>query len=387
MIGKAALESAKATGLFAGTKLAYEGFKRAKDIYNSRKVPRKLLTQYKKKEEKKRIQTSSSTEVKINKNHIVLNKKQPKGKTAGKWRFVQLAQTITRSVSGIQGVNKVFEVASLASGLSTGTDPNTTGSTSISLINLADMNPYRKITGSALHTAGATPALDKFMIKTIDVELEILNAENTACVFDLYFVTRRETGSIAFDVAWAQALANDSPAGSSVTAYPPPGAVVPTLGVKSGGYAKTDFAGESPFASKSMRQTWRLLKKRSVNMAVGVNEIIRTRILYNKVIDMASLTLIDAADHIANTSIECWCVQRGVIGFDGTVGPSPKVTYGHSTLGFVQRVQYNMCAVYSNAARIDVTYVGSNIPANTARNLMLHVDEDTEAVTVGIAAV
>lgn len=390
-IRNTALESLKKTGVATATKIATEyavkNLGRVGMNYLGGKYSGNTTQAKQKKRRDKRVfRTNTTTEVSTNKNTIVLNKKQPKGKTAGKWKFVQISQCITRSVVGVQGVTKVFEVASKLAGLGTGTDPNTSGAPWISLINLADMNPYRKITGSALHTAGATPALDKYMIKTIDVELEILNAENTACVFDLYYVTRRQTGAVSFDVSWAQALANDAPAGQSATAYAAPGAVVPSSG-QSGGYSKVDFAGENPFASRLMRKNWRLLKKTTVNMAVGVNEIIKTRILYNKVIDMQSLLLIDDANNIGNTTIECWVIQRGVTCIDATTAPAPRVTYGHSTIGFVQRIQYNMCAVYSNAARIDVTYVGANIPTNTPRNVMLHMNEDTEVSTAQIAMV
>lgn len=383
-VGNTALNSAKVTGVLAGAKIAEEY---ARKVWKKQQTPKpKQVVQVKTKKRNQRIVTNSNTEVKFNKNTVVLNRKQPKGRTAGKWKFVQITQRITRSVSGVQGVNKILEVCSKTAGLWDGTDPNVTGSSTISLINLADMNPYRKITGSALHSAGAMPSLDKYMIKSIDIELEVVNAENTPCVFDLYFVTRKQTSAIQFDQSWAQALADEAPAGQGVTSYPGPGQVVPTSG-KSGGYSKIDFPGDNPFSSKVMRQNWRLLKKRSVNMAVGVNEIIRTRIAYNKIINMASLLLIDDANHIANTTIEVWCVQRGVTVFDHTVTPAPKVTYNLSTLGFVQRVQYNMCAVYSNAGRINVTYVGSNIPANAARNLMLHVDEDSEVPITSLSAV
>lgn len=351
--------------------------------FKSRKKPRTDTAVSMGKKKGKTIRTNSATEVKSNKNLVILNKKQPKGKTAGKWKFTQLSQTITKSEAGLQQVSGVFRVCSKNAGLVTSVDPG--GTPFATITNLAELNPYKRITGSNLHTAASSPATDKFMIKTIDVELEVVNGENTPCVFDLYFVTPKSNTDKSFKDCFNDALTKEGPAGQIVVAYPGPGLTVPALSVKTGGFSKFDFAGQEPFKFKTVRDNFRLLKKRTVHMSVGVNEIIKTKILYNKVIDVESLRELADIEDYRNTTINCWVIQRGTVGFDVTVAESHKCTYSPSTLGFVQSITYNMCGVYANAGRVDVNYVGACIPTNTADAFMKHIDEDTETATAQVS--
>lgn len=328
------------------------------------------------------IQTSSSKEYSSRNQTIVLSSK-PVKKTYGQWKFTQLHQNVTSSAAGVQGYTDLYRLLSRNNGLGAGLDPGGTGFKSI--IDLRDMNPYRKITGSGLHVnTTATPLNDSFVMKSIIIETEILNGNNIPVDLDLYWYTPKGNGNTQFINDWDQALINDAPEGTNQYVPCAAGSTVPAGGVKTGGFSDTTFPGEKPFSNRNIRKNYRLLKMCHVNLAVGVNELLTTKIVINKKINPSILFQLDDRENIRGLTVYCFAIQRGTAVIDGTAIPV-KATYGQSQCAMVHRVTYNMCAVRDNTARLDVNYVGSCIPANTSNIKQFHIDEDSEAVTSSVA--
>lgn len=314
-----------------------------------------------------RVTSSKSTEVKVNSGSIIMNKKMP-GKTKGVWQYEQLDQVIAYSQAGQQGLTQISGVVT-TSNLNTAT---ANAGLETSAQKLGDFNPYRANTGSGLYGTGI-PANDRFGLKSIDIEIELANGSNRAVLVDLYYVTPRLNTSRHVSDDMQQGLANTG-YGVGLMPLPAPG----TTAGGAGGRAPYSYPGELPFHQKFVRQNWKLLKKVSLTLQVGVNEVLKQHVVYNKVIE-PDILIYDGTDaYLKNTTIHVFCIQRGVVGFDKTTAGTLLCTYSGSTIGFVIKKTYKMCGVYGNAGRLDVNFAEQSIPFNTTAANMHHINEVTE---------
>lgn len=315
-----------------------------------------------------RVRTSTSAELAVANGSIVL-KKNLVGKTKGNWKLEQIEQGYTFSQAGMQKATTILGVVN--KNTLTTASPSFGFDTSIQ--KLGDLNPYRNTSGSGIFGSGV-PANDRFGLKTIDIEIEFCNGGNTAALVDIYYVMPKNNTSTIFEDMWNTACINES-MGSALITRPAPGKTTVAGPLSLGGRPDSLFPGQTPFTHKLMRDNWKVLKKVQMNLQVGVNQVIKQHVKYNKVIQPDSLLIADGGVNIKGHTINVIVVQRGIVGWDKT--ETEKVcTYAHSEIGFVIKQTYNMCGVFGNAGRLDIGYAAQAIPANTTYANMHHVTED-----------
>lgn len=379
-VGKSLLKSMQQKKWSQKKALGSSKRKKGQTVRNAKRVKKTPMI----KKKKMNITTSEDRNYQVRNQTIVLSKK-PVAKTYGRWKFTQLHQNVSQSIAGLQAYTPLYRALSRNNGLGTGADPGGTGFRS--LIDFRDMNPYRKLTGSTLHNVAsdAIPLNDPFVVKNIRIETEVCNVGNTPCDLDLYWYTPKNNGNSVFIDNWEQALINDGPQGQAQWTPCIPGGVAPSGSVKTGGFADAEFPGERPFANRNIRKNYRLLKMVHVNLAVSTNQLINTTLVVNKKVQPRILFQLDDSEDIRNLTVYCFAIQRGTAVLDTTNAGATKATYGKSQIAFVHRVTYNMCGVRDNANRVDVNYVGSCIPANTADDKQIHVEDESGVLRAALA--
>lgn len=368
-IKNTALDTLKKRGVKIAAGIATEYAMKKLGKQSMKLISGNTKTKQKTKQRKvQKIETNSIKEFDTRNMSIILNPKM-KGKTKGNWTYTQITQRKSASLAGTQGSSIVLTLLrnnNFTIPSDPGFDENTTA------IRLGDMNPYKNTSGSQLF-GPQIPAADRFGIKSIDVHMEIVNGHNIPVVLDLYYIMHKTDNEIGISNNWTDCLIAEG-MGKAAYRVPPAGFTRDGTTIM-GGSLRDNFPGQQPFRLTQFRRNYKLLKKVTVNLQVGVNELLKTRIVYNKVIQPNAHT----GDKVKGVTIEVLAIQRGIVIFD-TTGDAVLPTYGNSLVGYVNTVTYNMCGVYSNAGRLDTSYGASAIPYNAAPENQSHMNEDSEVI-------
>lgn len=276
-----------------------------------------------------------------------------KSKSIGKWDYRTTYQGITTSGVGSQGVNDMFQLATYDQFFNNAGN----GFLSYQTFNaLLEMNPYSKITGSGLWTAGGVIATSKFKLKSVIVNLDISNFGDSACMADIYLFKTKDdlpVGETPKSVWTKQMLVE----GQSIAV-----AGIPTL-------AATNTAGSInilqpsvvPSEAVALKKIWKGLGRKYINLAAGASENLTFEIDFGTLIDEAKLKEV-STQYLKGLSLSFMIVQRGSLAKDSV---NSRATYSNTELGWVAEVRYNMGAVKDNAGRLDVAYGANSITNNT----------------------
>lgn len=189
---------------------------------------------------------------------VVLNK-AVKGKTAGKWKYSQSSETIIGVEAGVQRphvINIIGSKSSLftSSGVTYGIGQNHTA--------LNELNPYLKITGSSLLTAGTKPSADKFIIKSVRSRMEITNTSATGVTVSVAWYLHKLSNTSNVVDQWEANLQDSNPTTLTSTAYPVPAATDATAG-----FPTILIPGQNPMTCRAFRAGFKKVFGQEFQMA------------------------------------------------------------------------------------------------------------------------
>lgn len=288
---------------------------------------------------------------------VVLNKKL-KGKTAGKWKYSQSHEIIITGTAGMQRPSVANIICSkeqlfTSAGAAYSIGQNHTA--------LNELNPYLKISGSTLLTAGTKPATDKFAIRSIRSSMEIGNTGGTGCTVTVaWYLSKRSHTANVVDT-WDVAMQDSNPTALPNITFPSSATTNATAG-----YPTILIPGQKPYSSRAFRAGFKQVWKDDFQMATGAVKNISVNFIYNKIIDQGKLSGNPATNlpMLAGISLSCVVTIRGQVVTDITNAGVNRATYATPQVAIVMHNEYIMCGVYGNAGRLDTAYSAIDIPCN-----------------------
>lgn len=285
----------------------------------------------------------------------VKNKPHPK---KGVFRYQQTHSGIVTGAAGLQAVNDICLIGTVNQSItSTGVGYNI-GANQQSIMSL---NPYDKISGSSLFTAGATVSDSRFMLNENDVSIEFTNTSNVTAICDLYIIKYKKNSANLPSNTWGQGYISDAITPQVLSVAPTPGLAV--AGVL--GYPSYGFVGTRPGQSPQFREFFKVIKDEHFELTPGSTFVSTTRYMQD---------IVQKQDELANMlgqsiyfkkgqTLGFMLVQRGQIVIDTTLVHTP--TYGSTTIAYIVTSKTVASCVADNAKRINVAENISAVPANT----------------------
>lgn len=305
------------------------------------------------------------TDIKINHGRIVK-------KTIGKWIYQQTHSSIITSASGLQYFTQQYKIAS-PSQLLVSTGAGYSGEQNFK--SLQSLNPYGFTTGNnQTLTSQVIPKTDCFIIKSVNVSIEISNMGPDSCYFDLYVVRAKKNCEINMDTAWQNGMLDQyNVVGATAIVNPGAGNSAATFGG-----AKPDIVGTKPGDSKLFRDYFQIDAVKHINMSGGATHNVNVDIIMNK------LVKVEETQELLNRSVVyqgglttgIMYVFRGQVGIDTTsTTANERATYLANKLASVSTVKYHCCAVPGQASRVNSQFLASGVPsgATTANQQMENV--------------
>lgn len=299
---------------------------------------------------------------------IRLNKNVPKHDT-GLWTYTQSTQGYIFNDAGYQAVNDIGYFAAIRQIR----ESDGSGYTNIqNALALQNMNPYMTSTGSAYFSGQTTPKTNEFVLRSIDLSLELVNLTNVACVVDLYFITSKKgTNKTPFEL-WTEGYANEA-AGKSTMTFPAAGLGAPAT---SGGGSFNDPHAK-PNEVKLFNEYFKILKKIPLDMASSSVESLDVNIVVNKLIKTEVIEREFNESHLLhpNLSVQVFGIVRGQPIVDYTYTGATRVTYAATEIGYIARAKYSCYSVSGNAGRLNTQIHHTNISTSTAATRVINVDD------------
>lgn len=357
-------------------------YKRVKKAYKKKETKTKSVKKY------RGIGNSSDSHSGIQRNTIrVGNKslKMLKGQTTcGRWVYAQTYKSILTSGAGLQGVTTLVSPVTASKCLLTS---GNTYSVEQNDVALEQLNPYLTNTGSAYLPTVVTPLTDRFIIKSVALELELTSFSAVGTRMDIYICVAKKAGGLQPIVAWNAGLAQQNQ-GQPIEVAPGAG----TVGGGVIGYPTNTVPHVKPNEARAFRDFWKVLAVKTVEFTGNSTEILNIDIDVNRVVKMVDVRTYynSGINNMPNMTYSVFAVQRGAVVADITsgVGGSETVTYGSTKVGMCLIERYTMCGVKGNSGRLDVSANYTNIGTGTAfanQTLLNEVDVQT-TVTAGTVA-
>jgi len=337
------------------------------------------------KKQKQRADTDPSHEshsgIESLSNSLVLRPKPNKGlKTMGRWTYTQNHEdlytgatqgTLSTAGAGYQQNHAIVAINTCqqmytSSGSGYAFDQNYTA--------LAEMNPYAKISGSALfNPATAVIKNDRFVILSNKITLELANFTNIPAKIDIYICTPKKLTNQSPMYHWEQGYIDEG-LGNAQIAIPTSAAIEPAPTIGTGGPA---YPGSRPTESKLFKEYWKILKVNHLDVAASSQATVNYSFKTNKLVKQ---DVIDeywnptgtggvpgrSNNYVPNTTVYAFMVKRGALVVDTTPAPGRKITtYGTIQIGWICKTQTKMCAVKGNAGRLSTQVQVDTIPINT----------------------
>jgi len=287
-------------------------------------------------------------------------------KTAGKWVYTQQNQSFLTSDAGTQNTTVVLS-GNAYSQMMTSTATPTVHQTAI---NMFDMNPYAKPSGSGV-IPSTTAVQDKLIILKNNFVMDLSNMSNEAVFLEFYVITPKSNHSQLVTDCWEQGLV-DASFGATAQAFNthaiPAGAAI--------GRTNIAMVGQHPTASPLFRKTWKILKVKKLSLAAAAIERFSFNVTTNKLIDKSFLTR-TAESYLKGTTVQILVLQHGQV-IQDTV--AVKATYSSSKVGFVLTHKLTCCAIKDQASRQNFNESYSSIPilASLAEQSLMTNDDDVD---------
>jgi len=354
---KRLIETAGTLAKEASKKLIRNAFKKWKAKSNTKTKTKKLKTP---------DANDGHSAISSHRKLIIINTKTPKH-DKGRWQYNITYQGILNGGAGQQGVNH-FNGIALNNQISISSGP--TYNIFQTANALQQMNPYLVNTGSTL-LSSRVPRTDKFILKSVEYDLEFTNLTSGSATVEVYFITPKHPMNDDPMQSW-NACNAEAGAGLSTQTFPIPGSTSAASGAQQFNNPHTD-----PFENKPFRRLWKLLSKTVFQMGPAAVETFKTNIIYNKVINMDVIDkeLIDGLFAHPNLGIYVLCIQRGQPVVEKVL-TSNLMTYASTQIGFISRIRYDMYPISGNAGRVDVQVSHSNVPQGADKASQFMVDNE-----------
>jgi len=306
-------------------------------------------------------------------------------KTIGRWSYTQNIEDLYTGASqgiistGGAGYQQVHSVVAVNTAKQMYTSNGPVYSFDENYTALSEMNPYKKITGSAIFN-GATAVIqnDRFVILSNQITIELANFCNIPGKIDIYCVTPKKLTNQPPQYHWEQGYI-DAGLGLNQIALPTSVAIEP---VPVQGTNGLSYPGSKPTESKLFKEYWKVLEVKHLDMAASAQETINFHVKTNKLVKQ---DVIDeywnpsgtsagtpgtiparSNNYIPNTTVFIMLVKRGALVVDVTPNPGRDITtYGTLQIGWICKTLTKMCAVKGNADRLSTNQQVSTIPINT----------------------
>lgn len=242
---------------------------------------------------------------------------------------------------------------------------------------IADLNPYRNISGSGLFTAGYQPQNDRFFLQSCQMRCEFTNMSAIASIIDVYVVTPKDMTTTNPSAAMSSGF-NVDDNGIPAATFPAPGSAVTDV---VGGFT-ADSVYVKPNDSSSFRSSWKICAVKSCKLEGGSTQLLNVDIQINKVIMEEKLRLQPVGTFIPNVSYVLLVVARGSIVRDETAGPTNgPPTFGSPNFAWVVTARTNARAVAGNAGRLNASILSHRVTADVAIGAQALLDVNDLPVT------
>lgn len=274
---------------------------------------------------------------------VVLHAKVPKHQSAS-WRYCQTNTALTKTGAGVQG----FVIVAVAnSNAQRVTDTGIGYAVDQSCVSLQGQNPNAANTGGTWYGSVIKPATDRFFLKSIYMRTELNNASNLACCFDVfYFKAKQPCKHTPIDL-WTSG--NQSMGLGNATE------VIPVRGGAAAvaGFAIPNEPWSDPMENVTIKQYYKCVKKLSLDMAAGTNEIVHGHFVMNELIKVEETNkqILDGLLYNKNTIFVLVVARAQVCKDTSSLAP----VYGPTEVMAISQVYYNCHSVDGNAGRLNAS--------------------------------
>lgn len=259
---------------------AHRGRKQLKLDFNYKKPGGRTRTKTKK---KKNVGMDGDPHNSLRIRHKQLYIAPPKRlyKPLGDWQYTNQCSGYLNAGPGKQLYSGLFSVATnlhMVSTLDGGPAPNHQSLWAVP-DQMFDLNPFQKTTGSGVISAGLVPQSDKLHVKTVDLDIQILNEDKVATHVELICFKMKQDFTASgdpFKNIWEAAMLKKS-LGQSLEVQP-----TKTSGSTTVGYPKPEVYGSSPFAEKMFNKYAKAIWRKSLVLDAGHNEKMLIRLHINR---------------------------------------------------------------------------------------------------------
>lgn len=242
--------------------------------------------------------------------------------------------------------------------------------------NYFDYNPAQALTGgqAAGLSAVLAPNPDKIVLKTIEYEMSVYNAETLSTEVEVFFLLCKRDTLNGPSLTWEKAMTNER-LGQAAWTQPSTG----STGNFTEGYGSPDAYGMTPFKFKEFNMFWKKLKSYKFMLPGGDTHRIKTQIQFNKVIDKAyALTALSSGNnYLKGYSIVPLFLARGAI-VKHDDGATSSFTYGRPRVAVVSTVTHNLSSV--GQGRVSYQRVGAQI--HSGNPLSDYIIDDVDAISL-----
>lgn len=309
---------------------------------------------------------------------ITLKKGKRYEKNAGKWRYVHQAQQVVKSTDGLQGQCELAPMLTVGDQLLSTTGPITTSLATIGQWGNSpfELNPYRKITGSSILTAGTSYANDYIHLTSSNIEITLSNLSSKIPVeIDFYFMLAQCNSEFSPIQIWTQTVSNEAMGQAvahgisngvgvgQVTGYDEIGGYT-SANKNSGEYFRFNYSGLGPVTTYStygitpmthatFRKYWKPVFRKNIIIEPGDSKKQKFKVHYHRTFSYNQL------QQLVSQSINClkgvtiipFMIIRGGPQYVG--GDTKVMTWSTAEVGVISNYRYDFETCAAKEARLE----------------------------------
>lgn len=303
-------------------------------------------------------------------------KRVPKSKVLGRFMQQQNHSGGFVTSEGQQGLGDFCSVFSISQIL----DNTPAYNVNQAAVGLMDLNPYRKTTGSTFFSGTAVQPLDdEIFLRGAEIKLTVTNQSNMGMHVDWYLVTPRKYVGVTALSSMVYGLGDES-LGATPMTFPAAG----TGGYGTAGAEQASNVGAKPQDFQRFREMWKICAVRTQRLEGGSSEDVNFDIKVDKVVKESVLKQqqTNGMFYIPGVSYQLFCIVRGTVVLDDTVGATPTNTFGSAKIGYIAVTRSTANSVAGGGARISTNIGVSQLVtggAAAAQKVISSVDTNMEA--------
>lgn len=310
-----------------------------------------------------------------------LGKKMNKLKTMGKFRYIDVRESVQSCPAGQQ---LVFDLPGIA------TRSQLTGTFTNNARAAIDNWPQSPFTLNPFYNQGVLSAghpfynpgvgvvsQDRISLSSADYELHMLNMENIPIEVEINWMTPKQDIGNTPTLEFQQAILSDS-FGQPVEA---PAAATATV-LAAPGYASYVDYGNHPNKYRQFNKAWKSLGTYKIVLQPGDQHVINSKLVWHKILEKHNLDARSSVSHLRGLTIipNVICKAGLAAIYQAPSTAATEVTWGPVKVGFVQKLAYKFDAL--PLARISTTRTFNGVVAPSAAYFAPVIDADDDLTII-----